>query len=644
MIRLPSFLLDLSVGRKLAVFGIAAALPAFAMVALSVWSNAGIARAAERARAATEKYERSTIISAQLGRIQVSQMRLLEYAARAIAASFVSDAEDAFSPDFEAQADELERLVASVPELVREEAVFSFRPERTAFNFYLSQNLMEEGRRYRVLLENDLRAALREKDGSGRLRLLDVDRQLRQSSEMMQRIVDDLSENLMTEVRRLSRERSAALSLLSAQSDRILLMVLLFGCASLIGGVALFRVVERSLARPLRSAVRFVKDVERGERPGSLATRRADEIGVLCAALDRMALEIDRKTGALLEAKETLEERVLERTEHLETALADLSAAQERLIIQGKLAAIGRLSAAMAHDLNTPLGAIVSANNSLIEALGPGLRGITAVIASCSKEEMDWLLRLSELANRRPPRRLARAERKALAAECSRLGWPEAELWAELFADIGLAGPAELGTLPCAPDRALELMKTLELMAAPRKLALLIAGASERAAHVVSDLQQYLRSEESEPPEAFPLRPELLGALDLFAERAAADVETIFDCPEDLVVYGSRRKLAQVWMNLISNALQAMDYRGTLRVGAERDGDFVRVSIADSGVGIPREIGDRIFEPFFTTKKTGDGMGLGLDICRSITRKNGGDISFESEPGNTVFRVIVPAV
>jgi signal transduction histidine kinase len=106
---------------------------------------------------------------------------------------------------------------------------------------------------------------------------------------------------------------------------------------------------------------------------------------------------------------------------------------------------------------------------------------------------------------------------------------------------------------------------------------------------------------------------------------------------------GSSPELCQVWMNLITNAAQAMRYEGTLTITTESDGEWTSVSIADSGPGIPDAIRDHIFEPFFTTKGAGEGMGLGLDICKKIVDSHRGRISFESRPGKTSFTVVLPS-
>ena len=103
-------------------------------------------------------------------------------------------------------------------------------------------------------------------------------------------------------------------------------------------------------------------------------------------------------------------------------------------------------------------------------------------------------------------------------------------------------------------------------------------------------------------------------------------------------------ELSQIWTNLIHNAVQAMQNKGRLevRVEAVTGGEYIIVSITDSGPGIPPEIQPRIFEPFFTTKPAGEGSGLGLDIVKKIVEKHNGQISFESESGRTTFFVRLP--
>jgi signal transduction histidine kinase len=102
-------------------------------------------------------------------------------------------------------------------------------------------------------------------------------------------------------------------------------------------------------------------------------------------------------------------------------------------------------------------------------------------------------------------------------------------------------------------------------------------------------------------------------------------------------------ELNQVWTNLIDNAVQAMNGHGTLTIRTSMDGDRVRVEVGDTGPGVPEKLRQRIFEPFFTTKPVGQGTGLGLDISyRIVVGRHGGDLTVESQPGDTRFIVRLP--
>jgi signal transduction histidine kinase len=105
-------------------------------------------------------------------------------------------------------------------------------------------------------------------------------------------------------------------------------------------------------------------------------------------------------------------------------------------------------------------------------------------------------------------------------------------------------------------------------------------------------------------------------------------------------------ELNQVWTNLIDNAVSAIRStggEGTLTVRTALEHEQVLVEFRDTGPGIPPEIKDRIFDPFFTTKPVGEGTGLGLDISwRIVVNKHHGDLSVESKPGDTRFRVRLP--
>jgi signal transduction histidine kinase len=113
-------------------------------------------------------------------------------------------------------------------------------------------------------------------------------------------------------------------------------------------------------------------------------------------------------------------------------------------------------------------------------------------------------------------------------------------------------------------------------------------------------------------------------------------------------VLGSEGRLGQVFLNLVINAVHAMQpgppSAHLLRVRTRREGGHVRISISDTGHGIPPEVLPRIFDPFFTTKPAGVGTGLGLSISHAIVQKMGGEMQVESRVGQgTTFSLLLPA-
>jgi signal transduction histidine kinase len=108
-----------------------------------------------------------------------------------------------------------------------------------------------------------------------------------------------------------------------------------------------------------------------------------------------------------------------------------------------------------------------------------------------------------------------------------------------------------------------------------------------------------------------------------------------------IMAYGS--ELNQVWTNLIDNAIHAVNGAGKICIGTCLEDNQLVVEIVDNGSGIPPDVQPHLFEPFFTTKPIGTGTGLGLIISnRIVADRHGGEIEFESRPGETRFKVRLP--
>ena len=122
-------------------------------------------------------------------------------------------------------------------------------------------------------------------------------------------------------------------------------------------------------------------------------------------------------------------------------------------------------------------------------------------------------------------------------------------------------------------------------------------------------------------------------------------IEVEFDLASDeLVVLGNPIQLEQVFINLLTNARDALanEKRRLVRISSRREGDRIKIRVADTGPGIPSEIQSRIFDPFFTTKEVGAGTGLGLSITYSIVKEHGGDISLAPSDEGAAFEIELP--
>jgi signal transduction histidine kinase len=161
----------------------------------------------------------------------------------------------------------------------------------------------------------------------------------------------------------------------------------------------------------------------------------------------------------------------------------------------------------------------------------------------------------------------------------------------------------------------------------------------------VQALHNYSRGDE-ETPRELNLARSVDDTLDLLRHRLT-NVRVEKEIETGLRVRGFAGQIDQVFMNLITNAAQAIGTRergGTIRVAVARAGDEVEISIADDGPGIPPEVIPRIFDPFFTTKDVGEGSGLGLSIVHGIIERHGGKIRVDSRVGEgTTFRITLPA-
>jgi signal transduction histidine kinase len=383
-----------------------------------------------------------------------------------------------------------------------------------------------------------------------------------------------------------------------------------------------------------------------GDRDARARDPRRDEIGKLASIFNGMADSLGSYAA-------NLEKLVQERTRDLELKNAELAAAlgelkglERKLVQSEREAALGQLVAGIAHQLNTPLGAIQSGAGNLVETSGRAVAGVaerlarldeveTAVLAECLDESAAAIGCDHAGENRERKRALRAALEKEGRADASAI----ADLAVESCLDSLGSRLLEFSSLP----HFTAILEIVDAVADIRRSAEIVRLGTERAANVIQALKAYFELGTEEESRSLHLARELEECLDLYRYALKGGVELYADMDRSCRIRGRHGQLALVWMVLIDNAIAAMSGRGRLGVRVSRCGEEVSVEIADSGVGIPEDLRERLFQPFSGTKLDQGGLGLGLHATRKIVEEHGGRIAFSSAPGKTVFTVTLPA-
>ena len=364
-------------------------------------------------------------------------------------------------------------------------------------------------------------------------------------------------------------------------------LLLLISAVSIIGAALIaWLFVGRVLSRRLGRLSDRMRGLAEGDLEGKVEIGGRDEVADMAAALEvfrRHALEVQR-----LNLVEKLAEELRGKNDQLEEALAELERAQDQIVMREKLAALGELTAGVAHEIKNPLNFVKN-------------------FSEVSEELLQELL--AEI-----PR--ATGEADAEPDEESR----------DLIDEIGGDLTGNLKRIREHGERANQIVQSMLMMG---------GGSGERQPTDINALLSeharlaYHNARVGDP--AFRL-----------------DVEEDFD-PELGESEVIPQDLSRVFLNMVSNACYATDekrhaasntpageaaaaYEPRLRLATRRLADGIEIRIRDNGNGIPPDVVDKIFDPFFTTKPTDQGTGLGLALSNDIVRQHGGSIRVDSEP------------
>jgi PAS domain S-box-containing protein len=367
--------------------------------------------------------------------------------------------------------------------------------------------------------------------------------------------------------------------------------------------------------------------------------------------------EIKQKNEELLASEEELRQNseelqavndhLMKVKEDLENSLKELKETQASLVQSEKMAFLGQLVAGVAHEINTPLGAINASNSNSLRLLPSIVQNMLECGSRLNEEENKELQKILLQILDNTTILTSREERqykKEVSEFLEGIGIFNNSNIASDLVKIGVY--KNLNDYVPLLKKIQEVPLIMDILSAVGKMKINLtntATAVQKTNKIIFALKNYSYKSQVEEAQPFDVVQNLQMILTLYHNQIkhGINLHTKFD--ENLPnVLGWSDELNQVWTNLITNSLQAMNFQGDLTIEAHQNNGHIEVKISDSGPGIPSEIQDKIFDPFFTTKKQGEGTGLGLGICKKIVEKHKGEISFKSQPGKTEFSVKLP--
>jgi len=346
-------------------------------------------------------------------------------------------------------------------------------------------------------------------------------------------------------------------------------------------------------------------------------------------------LKINQQAEYLKQANEeinVINEDLNNQKEELSATLTNLQNTQNQLIKAEKMSALSQLISGIAHELNTPLGAIKSSIGSIHSSLSETTSLFPKLILKLDLSEFqifEEMIKSSQTNVNHYNSRELRQLKKDLSKKLESQNIENNDEIIDYLVDLKLFDNFELFEKLTHHKENLLIFRTAYNIINQHENSLNVLKAVENSSKIIFALKMYATNNNEEKVKT-NINNSIENVLKLYRNQLSNRIELTTDFNEIPSILAFPDQLTQVWTNIIFNSIQAISNTGKIHVCTKKSEDKILISITDDGCGIGEEIKDKIFEPFFTTKPSGEGIGLGLDIVKRIVDTHDGTINFES--------------
>ena len=354
--------------------------------------------------------------------------------------------------------------------------------------------------------------------------------------------------------------------------------------------------------------------------------------------IEKRETELEQARQTLTQLNEQLESRYEEVSENL-------TLAQKKLIEGEKLAILGRLSAGVAHEMNTPLGAIYASSENLTGLLSSLFK---TKLKEADHETILRAFNLSEKFSKKGTLVSSREERQQVRElstfiENSEIIGNHGLKYARELVECGITtdDADSLEIIFNLPDYENQIYLLLTILKVRRSLSTIIF-ASQKAASVVKALKSYVHESDDKTGAVFNIKESILRTLILFNNQTKHKIDIHLDLDDNSSILGNESEVSKIWSNLIANSIYAIgNGKGNIWVEVKEIKNKLSITFSNDGATIPEAVRLNIFEPFYTTKPIGEGSGMGLSMVRNVIGNLGGTIELLPQE-KTTFLIQIP--